>query len=166
MEGDIRNKMNEKMKYCIDEIRKYSVGVHELKKGIRKEKIKLFEKKTGIVLPDDYMEFLTIYNGGELFVPGTSIAGIYDEEQEEKEKFGNYLDDNLQKKWPDMGDKLLIVADLNYGDMICINEENNVIVQWDHEKGEIVEEWDSFSSWLKEEMEIGKDLVDYNGEDK
>lgn len=45
MEGDIRNKMNEKMKYCIDEIRKYSVGVHELKKGIRKEKIKLFEEK-------------------------------------------------------------------------------------------------------------------------
>ncbi len=65
-----------------------------------------------------------------------------------------------------MGDKLLIVADLNYGDMICIDEENNVIVQWDHEKGEIVEKWDSFSSWLKEEMEIGKDLVDYNGEDK
>ena len=154
------------MKYCIDEIRKYSAGVHEFKKGIRKEKIKLFEKKTGIVLPDDYMEFLTIYNGGEIFIPGTSIAGIYDEEQEEKEKFGNYLDDNLQKKWPDMGDKLLIVADLNYGDMICIDEENNVIVQWDHEKGEIVEEWDSFSSWLKEEMEIGKDLVDYNGEDK
>ena len=166
MEEDIRNKMNEKMKYCIDEIRKYSVGVHELKKGIRKEKIKLFEEKTGIVLPDDYMEFLTIYNGGEIFIPGTSIAGIYDEEQEEKEKFGNYLDGNLQKKWPDMGDKLLIVADLNYGDMICIDEENNVIVQWDHEKGEIVEEWDSFSSWLKEEMEIGKDLVDYNGEDK
>ena len=25
-----------------------------------------------------------------------------------------------------MGDKLLIVADLNYGDMICIDEENNV----------------------------------------
>jgi len=166
VEEDIRNKMNEKMKYCIDEIRKYSVGVHELKKGIRKEKIKLFEEKTGIVLPDDYMEFLTIYNGGEIFIPGTSIAGIYDEEQEEKEKFGNYLDGNLQKKWPDMGDKLLIVADLNYGDMICIDEENNVIVQWDHEKGEIVEEWDSFSSWLKEEMEIGKDLVDYNGEDK
>lgn len=166
MEGDIRNKMNEKMKYCIDEIRKYSAGVHELKKGIRKEKIKLFEEKIGIVLPDDYMEFLTIYNGGEIFIPGTSIAGIYDEEQEEKEKFGNYLDDNLQKKWPDMGDKLLIVADLNYGDMICIDEENNVIVQWDHEKGEIVEEWDGFSSWLKEEMEIGKDLVDYNGEDK
>ena len=45
MEGDIRNKMNEKMKYCVDEIRKYSAGVHELKKGIRKEKIKLFEKK-------------------------------------------------------------------------------------------------------------------------
>ena len=85
------------MKYCIDEIRKYSAGVHEFKKGIRKEKIKLFEEKTGIVLPDDYMEFLTIYNGGEIFIPGTSIAGIYDEEQEEKEKFGNYLDDNLQK---------------------------------------------------------------------
>lgn len=43
------------------------------------------------------MEFLTIYNGGEIFIPGTSIAGIYDEEQEGKEKFGNYLDDNLQK---------------------------------------------------------------------
>ena len=158
--------MNEKMEYCIEEIRKYSDGVHELKKGIGKEKIKIFEKKTGIVLPDDYMEFLTIYNGGEIFIPGTSIAGIYDEEMKEKERFGNYLDDNLQKKWPDMGDELLIVADLNYGDMICIDEKNNVIVQWDHEKGEVVEEWDSFSSWLKEEMEIGKDLVDYNGEDK
>ena len=76
--------MNEKMEYCIEEIRKYSDGVHELKKGIGKEKIKIFEKKTGIVLPDDYMEFLTIYNGGEIFIPGTSIAGIYDEEMKKR----------------------------------------------------------------------------------
>ena len=58
-----------------------------------------------------------------------------------------------------MGDELLIIAHLNFGDMICLDMERNVIVQWDHEIGEEVYEWNSFSDWLRDELESGKEFI-------
>jgi hypothetical protein len=37
--------------------------------------------------------------------------------------------------------------------------ERNVIVQWDHEIGEEVYEWNSFSDWLRDELESGKEFI-------
>ena len=151
---------------CIGEIKKYVPSVHELRPGTSMDKIREYECKYHVYLPTDYRLFLTNYNGAELFVPGTVIVGIYDERSGPKEKCVNYLEENEQKKWPGMGDNLLIVADLNYGDMVCLDRETSKIVNWSHEIGEIDQEWDSFSAWLKDEMEIGKSLVDYEGNDK
>lgn len=149
--------MNTNIKWCIDEIRKYNNGKNELYPGISMSKIEEFERIHNIKLPDDYKCFLNVYNGGTLFNTGTSLAGVYDGEYGKEIEGENYLHLNLKNKWPDMGDELLIIADLNFGDMICLDMERNVIVQWDHEIGEDVYEWDCFSSWLKDELESGKE---------
>ena len=158
--------MNHIVEECIEEIRKYKSDVHELNPGIDRDIIEAFESKYNIKLPEDYKDFLTVYNGGELFIPGTVISGVVDENSLIEEENGYLLHLNLTNKWPDMGDELLIIADLIYGDMICYDCERHVIVQWDHEIGEVTIEWDSFADWLREEMKIGNELVDYDGTDK
>ena len=158
--------MDQIIEECIEEIHKYKDGVHELNPGIDRAIIKAFETKYNINLPEDYKDFLTVYNGGELFIPGTVVSGVFDEEKEIKDDNGDYLHLNLTNKWPDMGDELLIIADLNYGDMICYDSKRQVIVQWDHEIGEVTIEWDTFAEWLQDEMKAGSELVDYNGNEK
>lgn len=151
--------MNNVIKWCLNEIHNYNNGNNELKEGISVDIIERFERKYNIQLPSDYKFFLSIYNGGTLFYTGTSLASVYDEECGIEVRCGNYLHLNLKNKWPDMGDELLIIADLNFGDMICLDMERNVIVQWDHEIGEEVYEWNSFSDWLRDELESGKEFI-------
>ena len=98
-------------------------------------------------------------------VPEENII-IVSFDMDDEEENGDLLHLNLTNKWPDMGDELLIIADLIYGDMICYDCERHVIVQWDHEIGEVTIEWDSFADWLREEMKIGNELVGYDGTDK
>lgn len=48
-------------------------------------------------------------------------------------------------------------------DLSRTNKMDGVIIYWNHETGEVTEEWDSFGEWLNDEMESGKMLVNYDG---
>jgi hypothetical protein len=65
----------------------------------------------------------------------------------------------------------LIIADTNYGDMICMdlassNGQDAKIVQWSHETGRVTRRWTKLVKWLMDEMDSGAMLIDYDGKEK
>lgn len=48
----------------------------DLNRAINSDVLKCFEVSNGIKLPEKYKLLLTLFNGGELFVPGTTIYGM------------------------------------------------------------------------------------------
>ena len=52
----------------------------------------------------------------------------------------------------------LVVAKLNFGDLICVNLNNPFnVIQWDHETDEQYCFWDSLFEWLEESIKEYKD---------
>ena len=115
------------------------------------------------------------YNGGELFAlpAGTVLSEIYIESNGSKEKGVPYLDEvlNKERRWSDLPNEYVIIADTCEGDVICIDLNNSdideaKIAKWSHEEGEVVESWDKLIDWLMEEMDIGAMITNYDGTDK
>ncbi|MNN11588.1 SMI1 / KNR4 family protein [compost metagenome] len=76
-----------------------------------------------------------------------------------------------ERRRPGMPDTYLIIADLNYGDTICIDLETSngydaKIIQWDRENHTVSRSWDSFVEWLMDALDEGAMLVDYEGNEK
>ena len=98
------------------EIEKYKQGIHVLNNGITEAELTDFEMRYNICLPFYYREWLKLNNGGELFMPGTVLARI---QGNEEYKVGRlYVENNfdLNKRWPQMPNYLLIIADECNGD--------------------------------------------------
>ena len=90
-----------------------------------------------------------MFNGGEIFIPGTKIFGITDEE-EYSVKFNNGKKTRSNFNIPN---NYLIIAQLNFGDFICIDlNYPNRIIQWDHEEDVEFDEWNSLEEWLSEQI--------------
>ncbi len=124
-------------------------------------------------LPYYYREWLKRNNGGELFaVPaGINIAGILGKQEREMGEI--YVEDNfdIKKRVPGMPDFLFILADNCLGDVIGFdlmqtNNMDGVVVYWNHETGEITEQWDSLAEWLDSVMESEKMLINYDGSER
>ena len=159
--------------YSFSEIRKYASGVHFLNPGIESAHISKFEKEFGVILPTAYKMFLQAYNGGELFRPGTVLAEINDENTEQRIAGKSYLDEYFleARQWPGMPKGYLIIADMNYGDAICIKlVESEVydskVIQWDVEGGVVSRSWNGFIEWLEDCLEEGSMFVNYDGSEK
>lgn len=164
------NEKNEFLKPFVEEVEKYVEGVHVLEPGTSESSISEFEMNYELVLPDQYKEFLKLFNGGELFATpaGTVFSRLAGNSK--LEKGIPYLEKNLESRWTEMPESFLIIADSNYGDVFCIdiasrNEKDVRIIKWDHESGEVSAEWNSLIDFLMSEMEIGAYLVDYDGND-
>ncbi len=135
------------MKEILDKLLSYS-NQHDLNAGISDEKIVDFEKTNGIRLPKSLKELYVRFDGGELFIPGTTVYGIFDSDVNNTLRARN---SNAIRSKMALANNYLIIARLNYGDLICVdlNCENRVI-QWSHETDEEFCEWDSLEQWLSE----------------
>ncbi|WP_404932185.1 SMI1/KNR4 family protein [Priestia megaterium] len=51
--------------------------MHKLNSEVNKKALKELEWKLHIQFPQIYKNFLQMYNGGELFIPGTALSEIY-----------------------------------------------------------------------------------------
>ncbi|WP_257151624.1 SMI1/KNR4 family protein [Bacillus pseudomycoides] len=65
----------------------------------------------------------------------------------------------------------LIIADLNYGDTICIDLESSngydaTVIQWDRETNSVSRSWSGLVEWLMDTLDEGSLLVDYDGNEK
>lgn len=116
--------------------------------------LEVFEGKMRICLPDDYKLFLMFSNGGELFIPGTTLYSYFDADIfSSLNRINDIATINLENKFS-IPKSYLIIGRLNFGDLICIDTkgEGNVI-QWDHEQNVEYMHWISFSKWLSDAIE-------------
>lgn len=124
-------------------------NVMHFEKPIERTKIIEFENLNKISFPESYKNLLFLFNGGEIFIPGTKIFGITDEE-EYSVKFNNGKKTRSNFNIPN---NYLIIAQLNFGDFICIDlNYPNRIIQWDHEEDVEFDEWNSLEEWLSEQI--------------
>lgn len=114
------------------------------------ESINDFQTKQGIQLPKSYVELISCFDGGEIFIPGTTIFGINKRENERNIKEVNGKNARGCSKMPRT---LMIIGKLNFGDWICMDLNSDEIVQWDHESDEEFCKWNSLEEWLKETIE-------------
>jgi cell wall assembly regulator SMI1 len=156
-----------------EEIAKYVPGVHLLNPGISIDKIRSFETAFNVKLPQQYKEFLQLFNGGELFCPGTVLAKLYDVTEGTRKQGIPYLDDSFEsaRRAVGMQSNLLIIADTNYGDLICIELSQTApnesgVIQWSHEEGGISQRWIDFTSWITVVLDEGQMMVNYDGTEK
>ncbi len=123
--------------------------------GATLDQIENFEKENKISLPIEYKQWLMFTNGGELFIPGTTMFGIYNDQSQ------TYYGQLIYKKGIDskykmlsIPDNLLVIGRMNFGDLICIDiTGNDFVLQWDHENAEEYNRWISFSEWLSESID-------------
>ena len=141
------------MKEILDIILSYS-NQHVLNAGLPNEKIVEFEKTNGIVLPKSLKELYLHFDGGELFIPGTTIYGLFDSNADNTLKARN---SKVLRQKMALPTNYLIIARLNYGDLICVDlNQPNRVIQWSHETDEEFCEWDNIEQWLLEM------IADYN----
>ncbi len=130
-------------------INKYP-DVMELNEPVTESEVNDFQKTNGIILPPQYVGLLQVFDGGELFVPGTQIFGILHKLNGRtiKEINGKVFRNNYSIPL-----SILIIGKLNYGDLLCIDlNDNHQIIQWDHENDEEFCRWNSLEEWLLETL--------------
>lgn len=118
-----------------------------------------YERKHNSKLPESYTKLLQQFNGGEIFIPGTTIYGI-------RPSDGYYAIENVNsdelRNSMSIPEDFLVIGKLNFGDYICISlNGSEKVIQWDHENGEEFYSWDSIEAWLTETIE---DYMKYDGE--
>lgn len=163
--------VNKYFKAFDKEYNKYAEGVHRLNEGATDKIIYSFEEKYNMNLPHYYKEWLKLHNGGTLFA-GTINTRIMEVLGNRRRREGVlYIEDNFDgsKRQPGMPATFFMLAYTSYGDIIGYDLENTTledgkVLYWNKESGKIEEEWSDFAKWLKDEMLIGKEEVDYNGE--
>ena len=104
----------------------------------------------GIKLPTPLIELLSLFDGGELFVPGTVVYGLI---RHGKMKSLTEANSSHYRSLFTLPDTCVIFAELNYGDFICIDSKDNSVIQWDHEKDEQYQMWSSLEEWLAETID-------------
>ncbi len=130
-------------------LKRYSEKM-EFNRGCSKEMLESFQKKNGIVLPLPLAELLTCFDGGELFVPGTVIYGTGANGGESLKDANRREKRNIFK----IPNTFLVFAKVNYGDFLCIDlNNNNEVIQWDHELDEEFCRWNSLEEWLKDTID-------------
>lgn len=108
--------------------------------------IRAFEKEClPCGLPVSLSELLRQFDGGELFVPGTTIHGI---KKRGRELSLSEVNNEFFQSLIGRPDRYLIFATMNFGDMLLIDRITERILQYDHETGEIFCSWPSLENWL------------------
>ena len=111
--------------------------------------IQRFEQNFGRPLPPQMKELLRLFDGGELFVPGTRVFGVGPENRK------TLLEVNLQRERSISGipGDYFVFARMNFGDLLCINSNPPYdVIQWDHEQNVEFYRYNSVCDWLNEEI--------------
>lgn len=110
-----------------------------------------FENDNLIKLPKPFRELLKLFNGGEIYSPGTKIYGI---DSKEDTCFTNISKAN--KTTLEIPGNYYIIAKLNYGDYICLNFLPPYdVIQWDNTNKRKYLSWKSLESWLEFIIDFG-----------
>lgn len=128
---------------------------HDLSEALSEEVIRDFEKSNSITLPQELKDMYSQFDGGEIFIPGTTIYGVSNSAKRKAIKEAN---SKLLRSRLGIPNNYLIFAKLNFGDLICVNLNDPFdVIQWDHETDEKYCVWNSIFEWLDEAIKEYRD---------
>lgn len=129
---------------------------HDVCTALLDSDISDFEKENSVVLPQELRCLYRHFDGGEIFIPGTTIFGLANSN---KRKTIKEVNSKLSRSRFDIPSTYIIFAKLNFGDLICVNLNAPFdVIQWDHESNEKYCVWSSISEWIDETI---KEYIDY-----
>jgi hypothetical protein len=152
---------------ALEEILKFSKRVLSVTDGIAEERIRAFEGKYSVILPDDYKAFLKKTNGLNLM--GTVVYGIYDESA--YMSLGRAFNIEHNEVENEMPAYLIPFSPDGGGNHYCFDStrcdgESCKVVFWQHNRSYSQENPpetvnDSFVAWVKEVL-VDWTLEDYD----
>lgn len=112
-------------------------------------------------LPDQFVQWLNICDGGMLFCTVMLSSKGYDSELDLE--FETYEEANSQeaKDYFGLPKGFAVFAIKNYGDPLCFNvkENDGKVYHWNVDEKDFDEIWDSFEDWMTEEIVDALDLI-------
>ena len=129
----------------------------DLQPSASEKEINDFQTETGILLPEELKALYRLFNGGEIFVPGTTIFGFT---RRGRVPSLQEINDSERRGTDSIPDQYLIIAKLNFGDYICIDTSGSGhLIQWDHEIDKEESEWADLEEWLADEIQLNESLM-------
>ena len=142
-------KKADSMKDILKKLKSFSKH-HDVVTPISLQEIENFETLNKIILPKSLKELLISFDGGELFVPGTTFFVIGTNKKRPQLRKVNSKANRAIYTIPK---NYLIIAKLNFGDFICINLNKPYdVIEWDHETDKLFCRWDSLIEFLKDSI--------------
>jgi len=118
-------------------------------------------KKRVAGLPDDFLKWLEICDGGMLFETAMLTTKSHDAELDLPfETYGDYYDADLRKD-KDISDNWFIFASAIHSDLFFFDMEkkDGQVYQWDVEEYNIYAIWPTFEDWLTDQINEVIDLI-------
>lgn len=149
-------KDNERMIENIERLQEFDLFHYLLSSS---EKLKNEISNEYNIKMDELKKWLKYCDGGLLFDTVLLSKQAYDKEN--NLEFDNYDDYNKNKKDYGLDDKFCIIGLRSYGDLICINTEENddKVYLLNLETGEFDDIWCSFTDWMIEEIDEAINLI-------
>ena len=134
-----------------EELRK-DENLMEFNPPITDTEITKFQSKNGIAIPPALIELYELFNGGEIYIPGTLIFGV-NVDDSAMPRTVKHENRSSKRNALSIPNNYLIFGKLNYGDILCINLNNPYdVILWDHELNEQSCSWAGLSDWLEDEF--------------
>lgn len=142
--------------------------LHEIYAGLSEDKINELKRKISDKLSNDYVEFLKVANGINIFSDSLSIWGVrtsYVRKGDEAIQPYDLIAENEDMKGQFPESWLMIGSYSWDGSTVGYNLSNNSnkVFLCKPDSDEIVKEWDDLWTWLNEEIERLSLLFDMNG---
>lgn len=154
------------------EVAKYDRGVHFLFPGASPESLDRAEQVLSCEFPRTYRAFLARWNGGLLFAKEFGDLDIWsvkggDEVADQQSPLDVVVDNQFLVREQGHPRNLLAIASHSDGNLICLDlGSDGRPIYWNRDKRTIELEWESLEDWLTHEMQQGKDLYDYHGDER
>ena len=105
-----------------EELRK-DENLMEFNPPITDTEITKFQSKNGIAIPPALIELYELFNGGEIYIPGTLIFGV-NVDDSAIPRTVKHENRSSKRNALSIPNNYLIFGKLNYGDILCINLTN------------------------------------------
>lgn len=111
---------------------------------------------------NEYKKWLSVCDGGLLFSTTLLSITAYDEELDLSFSTISEVNSDENRKYFNLPNGYTIIAIINYGDPICLSENDTKIFLWDTAENLFSAVWDSFADFLADEYNTAIQMIKDN----
>lgn len=112
------------------------------------------------LIKNDYKKWISLCDGGLLF--STTLLSITEYDEELALSFTTIQEINTDENLKCFGlpKGYLVIALLNYGDLVCLSEKDSKVYLWDNIEKTFSVVWDTFSDFLADEYNTAVQMIE------